>query len=515
MLSSFFRAPLASRGVLPGLVAALAGVLIATPAAAQHRHHHHHHHHGRHAHHARHSRHPVAYSSRTATGAVIVEDGATGRVLFASNAEALRHPASLTKVMTLYLLFERLQKGQIALDSVIPISAHAAAQAPTKLGLRPGQVITVDNAIKAIVTRSANDIAVAVAERLAGTESRFAEEMTRKAHELGMTHTSYVNASGLPDARQLTTAADLAVLGRDIRKRFPQYFHYFSLRSFVYEGRRIRNHDHLLGRIPGVDGIKTGFTNASGFNLMTSVRRDGHYLIAVVMGGRTWRSRDNYMTSLIRAYIDKTGPARAPEPEKQHRSMAREPASMESTLRARPAYVTAAEQEKPEIDRRDVTAAIGRRDATDGSTAGRGDRSKGAITPTVMHWVVGPSAVVAYRDSTRFESGAKSRTGARAERRAHDQRRTEDVAVAEKPPVSGWMIQIGATDDVEKARGLLARAKAKRSAALRGARPFTEKVNIGGSTLYRARFAGLEASRAEAACRALKSSGFRCFAIKD
>ncbi len=235
--------------------------------------------------------------------AAIVVDANTGRTLYAVSENELRHPASLTKVMTLYLLFEQLDKGALTLQSEIPISEHAAAQEPSKLGVQPGDTISVDDAIKAIVTRSANDVAVAIAEKIGGDESTFAEMMTRKARALGMSRTVYVNASGLPNDRQLTTARDLTILARATEERFPRYFKYFSTHEFEYDGQIIGNHDHLLGRVDGVDGIKTGYTRASGFNLLTSLHRDGRSLVAVVMGGRTVASRDATMESLIADHI--------------------------------------------------------------------------------------------------------------------------------------------------------------------------------------------------------------------
>ena len=240
------------------------------------------------------------YSPPTAS---IVVDGNSGTALQASNPDAPRHPASLTKIMTLYLLFERLEAGKFKLDSMLTVSEHTSEQAPTKLGLKPGQTIAVEDAIKAIVTKSANDAAVAVAENLGGDEGRFAKLMTQKARDLGMTRTTYTNASGLPDDDQITTARDQALLGRLIQKRFPRYYKYFSTESFVYHGETMRNHNQLLGSIEGVDGIKTGFTRASGFNLVTSVHRDGRYIVAVVMGGPSSLERDAHMRELIGAQI--------------------------------------------------------------------------------------------------------------------------------------------------------------------------------------------------------------------
>jgi D-alanyl-D-alanine carboxypeptidase len=247
--------------------------------------------------------HAESYSPPTAS---IVVDGNSGAVLQASNPDALRHPASLTKTMTLYLLFERLEAGKIKLDSQLNVSEYASEQAPTKLGLKPGQTIVVGDAIKAIVTKSANDAAVAVAENLGGDEGHFAKLMTQKARDLGMTRTTYTNASGLPDDDQVTTSRDQALLGRLIQKRFPRYYRYFSTESFVYHGEMMRNHNHLLGSIEGVDGIKSGFTRASGFNLVTSVHRDGRYIVAVVMGGRSSLERDAHMRELISAHIKET-----------------------------------------------------------------------------------------------------------------------------------------------------------------------------------------------------------------
>ena len=233
----------------------------------------------------------------------IVVDANSGRTLYSADENGLRHPASITKVMTLYLLFEKLEGGAMTLHTEISVSQHAAAQEPSKLGLAPGETISVEDAIKAVVTRSANDVAVAIAEAVGQTEDNFADMMTRKAHELGMSSTLYRNASGLPNDEQVTTAHDLTILGRALEERFPRYFHYFSTAEFDYDGEVIGNHNHLLGRVDGVDGIKTGYTRASGFNLLTSVHRDGRSLIAVVMGGRSAGGRDRIMENLIADHL--------------------------------------------------------------------------------------------------------------------------------------------------------------------------------------------------------------------
>ena len=240
----------------------------------------------------------------------IIVDGNSGATLSANNPDASRHPASLTKIMTLYLLFERLDAGKIKLDSEMEVSAHASEQAPTKLGLRPGQTIRVEDAIKGLVTRSANDAAVVIAEAIAGDEGDFAKQMTRKARALGMTRTVYRNASGLPDDNQVTTARDQSTLGRAIQDRFPRYYRYFSTVAFNYHGHSIRNHNRLLGNVEGVDGIKTGYTRASGFNLVTSMRRGNRHLVGVVLGGRSGGSRDAAMRSLLAENLGKASTTR-------------------------------------------------------------------------------------------------------------------------------------------------------------------------------------------------------------
>lgn len=237
--------------------------------------------------------------------ASIIVDGNSGSVLQATSPDGIRHPASLTKIMTLYLLFERLESGRMKLDTEMPVSQHAADQDPTKLNLRAGQTIRVEDAIKGLVTRSANDAAVVIAEAIGGDEDDFAQMMTRKARSLGMSKTVYRNANGLPNDEQVTTARDQATLGRAIQERFPRYYRYFATSTFNWRGQSIRNHNHLLGSVEGVDGIKTGYTRASGFNLVTSMRRGNRHLIGVVLGGRSGGSRDATMRNLLAENLEK------------------------------------------------------------------------------------------------------------------------------------------------------------------------------------------------------------------
>ncbi len=242
-------------------------------------------------------------SSMAAKSAAIVVDAKTGKVLYSSDANGRRYPASLTKMMTLYLTFEALAKGRISKNTPVPFSARAAAEPPTKLGVKAGGSVSVETAILSMVTKSANDSATALGELLGGSEPDFARMMTAKARQLGMNGTVFRNANGLPDPGQFTTAHDMAMLGIALREHFPQYYGYFSQRSFLYGRQRINGHNRLLGRIKGVDGIKTGYTRASGFNLVSSVSDGNRRLVAVVMGGSSGRSRDNQMAGLINAYM--------------------------------------------------------------------------------------------------------------------------------------------------------------------------------------------------------------------
>ena len=248
---------------------------------------------------------PSAAASAASKFAAITVDARNGKVLSAENADATRYPASLTKMRTLYILFQDLKAGKIKLDSPIRMSARAAGMAPSKLGVKPGKSITVETAIRALVVKSANDVAAAVAENLGGTEAAFAQRMTRTARAIGMSRSTFANASGLPNPRQVTTARDMATLGLRLMRDFPQYYPYFRSRSFVYGGRTIPGHNRLLGAYEGADGIKTGYINASGFNLVTSARRGDKRLVGVVMGGKTGASRNAYMKKMLDAQFPK------------------------------------------------------------------------------------------------------------------------------------------------------------------------------------------------------------------
>lgn len=235
--------------------------------------------------------------------AAIVVDASSGEVLYAKRADALRYPASITKIMTLYLTFEALSTGRLKLTDRVPVSSHAAGMMPSKTNLRPGDSLSVDEAIKVVAIHSANDIAVALAEKIGGSEPRFAQLMSLRAQELGMANTRFVNANGVPDPRQITTARDIAILSRAVMRDYPQFYPYFGERACQVRGQTYVNHNHLL-REPGYDGFKTGFTNAAGWNLSASAQRDGRRLITVVLGGSSAAARDENVQTLMNAGFD-------------------------------------------------------------------------------------------------------------------------------------------------------------------------------------------------------------------
>ncbi|QGZ37194.1 D-alanyl-D-alanine carboxypeptidase [Stappia indica] len=245
---------------------------------------------------------PQGSAERRAHAAIVV-DAATGAVLHEEDADSLRYPASLTKMMTLYLLFDALSERRVTLDTPLVISAKAASQPPARIGLKAGGRLTVSQAIQALAVKSANDVAIAVAENLAVSEAAFAAQMTAKARSLGMRHTRFVNASGLPDPRQVTTARDMAILSRALKSRHASRASAFTARSFSYEGRTYQATNNLLGRVAGVDGIKTGYIRDSGYNLAASAHRGGRSVIAVVFGGESEGARDRQVTALIEQYL--------------------------------------------------------------------------------------------------------------------------------------------------------------------------------------------------------------------
>ncbi len=276
----------------------------------------------------------------------IVLDADTGRVLHAHEADTLRYPASLTKMMTLYMAFDALKDGRLKLDQRIPVSAHAAGQAPSAIGLRPGQTLTVRDAILAAVTKSANDATVALGEAIGGSEAQFATMMTRRAHQLGMTSTTFRNASGLPNPGQKSTARDMATLALALLKNHKAYYTYFSTPEFEWNDRVFNNHNHLLKRYEGVDGIKTGYIRASGFNLVASAKRDGRRVIGVVFGGTSVTARDNRMIELLDTAFEKIDDRDAPvmvekQPDRNFALISSAEAATPKATKPRPAKAAA------------------------------------------------------------------------------------------------------------------------------------------------------------------------------
>jgi D-alanyl-D-alanine carboxypeptidase len=537
--------------------------------------------------------------SQGAPYADIVVDANSGNVLHETNADARRHPASLTKIMTLYLLFEQLEAGKLKLDSQLHVSKEAAGQMPTKLGLKPGSTIQVEDAIKGIVTRSANDAAVVVGEAIAGNEDEFAKLMTRKAQALGMTRTVYKNASGLPDDDQVTTARDQTTLGRAIQERFPRYYKYFSTRSFTFRGQSIGNHNHLLGRVEGVDGIKTGYISASGFNLVTSLHRGNRYLVAVVMGGSSAGSRDARMRELIsdkiaHASTKRTAPmiaevGQASDVKGEPKALAKSEAKAEAKRaakvepkteskpetkreqkaepKAEPRFAVAsavslparlnqsAGQAEPTATRQDPAATTATATAEPSIAVGSTDpirpvlvktltvragtqtaslaplhvSSLPATEPVEAAQPVSPSATAAKIEppavpAPRATAALPARTGATEPAPAAAAKAPavqapsvqSSAAPAPRPHVrSGWIIQVGSYQAEREAKQRLSAVRSKASKMLTGADPFTETFDKGGTTYYRARFAGLDKDKAEAACKYLKRNDVECVTIKN
>ncbi len=467
--------------------------------------------------------------------AEMVVDGRTGRVLYAVNADSLRHPASLTKVMTLYMLFEQLESGKITLDTEFKVSARAQRQSPSKLGLAAGETIRVEDAIKALITKSANDVAVVVAENLAGSEDEFARLMTRKAQSIGMKRTVYANASGLPNAKQLTTARDQITLGQAIKKRFPTYFDYFSLRNFEYEGTAISTHNKLLGRVRGVDGIKTGYTQRSGFNLLTSVHTDDRSLVAVILGGRSGRTRDTRMADLIETYLPaaattvasakvaKLPQSKTPQPPVQDENVpdtesedVAEAGSSESPAVAAVEQPAAAKPATPAIASASTKAEP---ESVEMAAAP-------APAPRVMPLPVQapdpdpapPSQVTAYAEPETAKtvqpddkiavtaSGVKLawQTGALpAEPKMTGSRRPSNA--------NSFFVQVGIARTQSDAKRLLSSARDKVGGPLSSASMQTERVTVNGKTVWRARFGIDDEALAHNACRTLKRSNMACF----
>ena len=468
--------------------------------------------------------------------AAIVVDAKSGAVLHQAAPDAPRHPASLTKIMTLYLLFEQLEAGKIKLDTPMEVSEEASIQAPTKLGLKPGDSLKVEDAIKGLVTKSANDASVVIAETLAGgSEDDFARIMTRKARALGMKNTTYRNASGLPNEEQISTARDQALLGIAIQERFPKYYRYFSLASFVYRGSAMRNHNKLLGKVEGVDGIKTGYTRASGFNLVTSVKRGARHIVAVVLGGRSGGQRDARMRSLIDSHIaeastkspaaqvaeaPKPEPAPAPALAAKHKLAAADNAHIFNPARTSETTAAIAPGSNAPITPVKVKVVAVKIVASKGGQASAPAAKPEPVRGTAFALLSREEALAeTLAAATPVEAAVPAApppgAGAKAEP-ARPAKAEEQFASAPSRPAarSGWAIQVGAYEDEGEAKQHLNSAKSKASPVLQKAEAYIERTVKGAKTYYRARFAGFDRDQAEAACKRLKRDDIACMALK-
>jgi D-alanyl-D-alanine carboxypeptidase len=505
--------------------------------------------------------------------ASIVVDAKTGKILQETKADLPRHPASLTKIMTLYLLFEQIEAGRIKLDQKIMISERAADQAPTKLDLDAGEKIEVEDAIKALITRSANDVACAIAEAVAGDEDTFALVMTRKARALGMKDTVFKNASGLPDKEQVTTARDLALLGRAIQDRFPRLYRFFSMKTFLWRGTQIANHNRLINRA-GVDGIKTGYTRASGFNLVTSVKLNNRAIVAVVLGGASAGARDERMRDLIDDYLPKayagertlplvaeappTPPARstttriasAPLPPPVPGS--REPIRPNAV---RTVAIAKGGEPQPLPEAKPGTLGVLKISSFANAgmaplqplqissyAAGAIDISPANPTPGTVNVqplpaTTQPTAITApvqppFAPPPAPPTASLSATVSPAPIARKDQSQLSPppsgpvLTVASIGPVSlpnnaavsrpGWHIQIGAYTDEGEAKGRIAAARARLSGFLSRAESYTEKTVKGSVEYVRARFAGFgDEADARKACEVLKKNDFACIPVRN
>ena len=490
-----------------------------------------------------------AHAAKPKTASLVM-DAHTGKILYSRSADELRYPASLTKVMTLYLLFEKLEKGEATLKSRITMTQRGANQPPSKLGLRPGQTISVEDAILALVTRSANDVASAAGAFIAGTEANFATLMTKKARELGMTRTTYKNASGLPNSAQMTTARDQATLALRMHKDFPQYYHYFSTEQFNWGKSRIRNHNRLLGEYRGTTGLKTGYTNASGFNLTATVERDDKFLIGVVIGGEKAKSRDQQMIAILdrafpQAIAMKTG---------------------RTQIAATPPPVPVVRPEAPAglIPAEDRAAMLQLAAAVDESANAGGINAEGdagaatplpsplpVITATLTETAPAAAKTAAPVDNVTAYAVAALRTAEDAGRQAGreignflvapanasispdaaanplireaalDPARTAPAAMQswrEGDPLipdGTWIIQIGAYADQADAVGSIRKALRAAPGELGTAVPVTIPVKTADNrTLYRSRFGGFDnETSAKTACGRLARQSIPCIAI--
>ncbi len=512
----------------------------------------------------------AALSAVAADGrhAAVVMDINSGEVLHDTNGSATRFPASLTKMMTLFLIFEAIEEGRLTYATQIVASARAASQQPSNINLKPGERISVQQAVHALVVRSANDVATAVAEHLGGTEQAFARQMTAKARSLGMSRTVFRNASGLPDAAQVTTARDMITLALALQRRFPRHYHQFKRRSFTWKGRTYTSHNGLLRTYAGTSGIKTGYTRASGFNLVTAVERDGRRVIAAVLGGPTAAARNATMTALLDEALPRAAraptavattasrqpsaatprqtradraprtpeavsttasdpaPTRTQRPEPTHavRVAAVEPPRRPSLVPP-PPILAARQNTAPSPENSD--APEGRAQHVAATTGADEDTSDGvavAIVRTVpLRLSFAPHASLA-NEATRDPQAAPQsitelialtadvpdRAGSHTHTFAPDR-----AAGAAIPAAGNAEIQIGAYLTQAEAEARLTSVMSMFAKLLDGRQPIAQRAKSGERTIYRARFAGFTATDAARACLELTSRGAECIVARS
>ena len=449
--------------------------------------------------------------------AAIVVDARNGKVLSAEYADARRYPASLTKMMTLYVLFEDLKAGKIKLDSPIRMSARAASMAPSKLGVKPGKSITVETAIRALVVKSANDVAAAIAENLGGTESAFAKRMTRTARSIGMNRTTFVNASGLPNPNQITTARDMATLGLRLMRDFPQYYPYFRAQSFTYAGRTIRGHNRLLGKFEGTDGIKTGYINASGYNLVTSARRGSQRLVGVVMGGRTGNSRNAYMMKILDKHFPKASKGKTIAAIAGSSKGAIDPIGDDddvetatATTKKKTLKSLLGRKKKDEAEESQKAAATA---ADEGDSSDDGEDADGTTLYEVDASPQTPATIPQVLESHLGDQPAPKALPFEVKKSPETSEPAQDNIVASAAPAGNWTIQVGAYAAKNDAQARLRQVMQKFPDLFDGRTAFTATVELDQKITYRSRFTGFEEDEAKSTCEKLQKRQTDCYVL--
>lgn len=454
--------------------------------------------------------------------AALVIDAHTGQTLYSHEADVLVYPASLTKLMTVYMLFEAMAERRLSWSTRIPISDHAASQPPSRIGLDAGDSIDVRAAVQALIVKSANDIASAVAEFLGGSEARFAQMMTRRARQLGLRQTVFRNASGLPDREQVTTARDMAWLALRIADEFPQHFHLFSQRRFTFRGRSYRSHNGLLGRYPGANGMKTGYIRASGFNLVASVRRNRRHVIGVVFGGRSARTRNATMRRLITAFLPRASTRRSilrQEPQLVARPPAVAPPRRIAVVGAapRPRPVASPRLRLRMARVRTVDVRFGRRIAGDQRESVQPGRRAAPLPAPAAPTIAAPTQPGSPAGGGR----PPSTLNAQAARLARFAAAPAPPAIAParrsalgaSPAAGRYQVQVGAYGSASEAMNRLSAIRSQLGSMLGGAQPIT--IPVPGKPLFRARFAGFDSSSATEACLELRRQSIDCFVARE